>query len=355
MTGFKSADDFKAFTDAVATVDAARRQALRRVFEGTTLKPAPLRAAMHVKGIQTQLVTVRSEASGIAKGVVQGATQSIQAAVRRQITQLIAEMFDEDLLAEVMDFISVQVLEDIAEIIAEVAPYLGIAKSGAYVAIDLFKIGNRSVQLIHIERAKGSYAPGDAQAALDALQKLVAVEMARAAVNLAADTAALGGKVGGLFADLGVATGPLIGLARAIVKLVQRVMIAALDYRDMVAGNRRLAHPSSLDATAFGECPLLACYFLASASDSDLLNYLTMEIGTRGFVVKVETLKKKISSARDVAAGAIDSSRFVLHKGDGEYVPQGMANGVVARKKREISRYAANFKRQVMAALPGRG
>lgn len=355
MPTFKTAADFKAFTDAVTTVGEARRQALRRVFEGTELKPAPLRAATHVKGIQTQLQSVRSEAMKIGGEVRKAATAQIRAQVHRQVTGLIAEMFDAETIAEVVAFLSVEVLNDIADLVAEVTPYVGIAKSGGHVVINLFKVGSRGVELIQLDRSRGSFAPGDAQAALTALEKLVAVELARAGANLAADAAALGGKVGGLFVDLGVGTGVAIGLVRAIVKLVQRVMVAALDYRDMLAGNKRLANVATLDASAFEQCPLLACYFLTCASDSDLLNFLTIEIGTKGFVVKVETLKKKIGSARNSASSVIDGSRFVLHRSGAEVVPMGMENGIVARKKRQVSRYAANFKRQVLAALPSRG
>lgn len=355
MPTFKTAADFKAFTDAVATVHEARRQALQRVFAGTELKPAHLRAATHAKGIKTQAQAVRSQATSIASEVKKAAADAIRAQVRQQVMKLLVEMFGAESVNEVMAFLTIEVLNDIADLVAEVTPYLGIAASGGYVVVDLFKVGSRGVTLIQIERARSSFAPGDPQAALRALEKLVKVEMGRAGVDLAADAAALGGKVGGLFVDFGAVTGAAAGLLRAVVKLVQRVMVAALDYRDMVAGNRRLADHASLDGTAFEECPLLACYFLTCASDSDLLAFLSMEIGTTGFVAKVETLKRKIGSARDSAASAIDSSRFVLYRGGAEVIPQGMENGMVARKKRQAVRYAVNFKRQVLAALPGRG
>ena len=63
----------------------------------------------------------------------------------------------------------------------------------------------------------------------------------------------------------------------------------------------------------FGTYPLLGCYLIAGADDSDLLFFFTSEMGQAGWMDKVEKQKKRtLGPLQDEARKAIKESRFEL-------------------------------------------
>ena len=65
--------------------------------------------------------------------------------------------------------------------------------------------------------------------------------------------------------------------------------------------------------TLFGTYPLLGCYLIAGADDSDLLFFFMGEMGQSGWMDKVEQQKKRtLGPLQDEARQYIKDSRFEL-------------------------------------------
>ena len=69
----------------------------------------------------------------------------------------------------------------------------------------------------------------------------------------------------------------------------------------------------ALDASVFGECPILGCYLLTCSDTSSVINMFIADIGLPGWMDRVETLKKKkMDPMLKIAKTAIKSSRLQL-------------------------------------------
>ena len=161
--------------------------------------------------------------------------------------------------------------------------------------------------------------------AVKALETLINREIAFNAATTTREFLALSAKSAGIAASWGGdVLSPAVGAANAVAGLVQTLTAAAIEFRDMRNGNVVL--DGTLDRSIFGKCPILACYFLTCASTSDLLNFFTGEIVTPGFMDRAEALRKGIETARNKAARALATSRYVLVRGGEEIRPMARAN-----------------------------
>ena len=124
---------------------------------------------------------------------------------------------------------------------------------------------------------------------------------------------ATGGKLAGLFADLGTGTTAGIGMANALAGLGLKLYALGIDMKDMRAGNKRLDTPATLDASIFADCPILGCYLLTCADTSSVANLFIADIGLPGWMDRVEQLKKqKMDPLLKIASKAIDTSHLQL-------------------------------------------
>jgi hypothetical protein len=85
--------------------------------------------------------------------------------------------------------------------------------------------------------------------------------------------------------------------------------------------------------TLFGTYPLLGCYLIAGADDSDLLFFFMGEMGQAGWMDKVEKQKKRtLAPLQSEARKAIKDSRFELNGFHGSKL-----NIIVPKKKTPYS------------------
>ncbi len=159
--------------------------------------------------------------------------------------------------------------------------------------------------------------PGDPQAAARAVRRLIARNAANSArlasihtVKFAVDvTAAAGG-----FGAGGAIAGPVTGAAAAGAQLANSLFLLGRDYHEMSGANKLLRASTVPSAeTLFGTYPLLGCYLIVGADDSDLLFFLMSDMGQAGWMDKVEQQKKRtLGPLQSEARKAIAESRFEL-------------------------------------------
>ncbi len=175
--------------------------------------------------------------------------------------------------------------------------------------------------------------PGDPQAAAKAVRQLIARNRDNSArlatvntVKFAVDVAATAGGFGAGGAAASAAT----GAAASGAKLANTLFLLGRDYHEMKTANAFLKANSLPSAeTLFGAYPLLGCYLIAGADDSDLLYFFMSQMGQAGWMDKVEQQKKRtLGPLQDEARKYIGESRFELDGFHGAKV-----NVIVPKKK----------------------
>ena len=189
-----------------------------------------------------------------------------------------------------------QLSNTFSSLYAAMIPFIGVAKSGFDAikgfAMAAYKQYELTDQRRHAAAVLGERNP---QAAFAAMDRLIRHEVNDNLVQGARGITALGSKVVCMFVDGGMASGPAIGIAEGIAKIMQKLYILKRSYDYMNAGNicldsYRHGHPVSLEI--FSESPILGCYFLCNANTSDLLNWLKVEYGGLEWQTEVEALIK---------------------------------------------------------------
>ena len=175
--------------------------------------------------------------------------------------------------------------------------------------------------------------PGDAQAAGKAVRQLIVRNRNNSArlatintVKFSVDVAATAGG----FGAGGAAAGPITGAAAAGAKLANSLYLMGLDYHEMKGANDLLKSNTLPSAEKlFGVYPLLGCYLIAGADDSDLLFFFMPEMGQKGWMDKIEEQKKRtLGPLQDEARRYINDSRFELNGFNGSKI-----NIIIPQKK----------------------
>jgi len=178
--------------------------------------------------------------------------------------------------------------------------------------------------------------PGDPQAAAKAVRQLIVrnrnntARMASVStVKFAVDVAATAGG----FGAGGAVASAVTGAAAAGAQLANTLYLLGRDYLEMKASNGLLKSPTLPSAEKlFGTYPLLGCYLIAGADDSDLLYFMVSGMGEKGWMDKVEKMKKTtLGPLQEVARGYINESRFELNGFHGSKL-----NVIVPKKKSKL-------------------
>lgn len=127
-------------------------------------------------------------------------------------------------------------------------------------------------------------------------------------------------------ADLGAASGPLVGALSATANLIQTLVWMILEMKEARAGNKILANPGNIDISVFEVCRLLGCYILTSSTRSNILAWLAEDIGADYWMDVVGVLNKRITPILAIASHRIADARYelpvppgsnaVMHAGD---------------------------------------
>lgn len=341
-----SMDEFR----ALSTIAKARQEHLTSMFSGAQLVYGKTAKATTVGGVLSSGKKVYSSASKLLGGAKEVAKTAGSGGVRAKAIELITQCVGVD-LGDLIDTIAAEAVE---RLIAEMTPYVGIVMSGYKAAKAWKQLVEEIHTRYHWDELTPAVLPGDPLAASQAVRTLLERDIARDSVKVAQQTTAFAMKIAGLAGDFGSgASGAAIGLASGLVSLATELTQLGIDIREMRAGNRRLANPSTLDASVFGDCPLIGSYMIAFSPTSMVLNFFVADIGLPGWMSRVEQLKKQgFDPMVETAEKQISRSRITLEgvkTGKGIVVEKGVTD-----KIKSLNRANARFqfKRQVLAKLP---
>lgn len=298
-----SMDEFR----AMGVLAKERRGLMINMFAGTQLKFGSAQGFSDSK----KLLTTGKKLHGSGKKLIEGGKAVAMTPGLKQATEsFIAECADIDNIA---DIIAVIGGEAMADLIGEVAPYVGILLSAKKLAAATKAVAEDGYNLYKQSYRREGFRVGDPLAAADSIRTIIERDLTRHSLDLTRQAVATGAKIGGLFADFGTATTAAIGAGNALAGLGLMLYGLGLEIKDMRAGNKRLKSPDTLDATVFGECPILGCYLITCSDTSSVINLFIADVGLPGWQDKVEKLKKeKMEPLEKVAKKAIKSSRLQL-------------------------------------------
>ena len=326
-----------AMMTAYAEMAKARRMVLVNMFAGTKLRFGKAAMASNAKELLTSGKSLASDAKKLAKGTTAAAKTVSLPGFKAAAEGFIRQCADVDNIKDVIDALGGEVFK---ELLAEVTPILGVLWSGKKLAEATKTVVEDAHNLYKHAEYREGFRPGDPLAAADAIKTIIQRDLGKHSVDLARQATATGAKIAGLFADLGTATTVGIGMANTLAGLGLRLFALGLDIKDMRAGNRRLAEPASLDASVFEESPILGCYLLTCADTSSVANFFLAEMGSPGWMDKVEKLKReRMDPLLKIATKAIDSSNLQLdglQSNKGTFVKKGYFAQVKAKMVKKI-------------------
>ncbi len=322
---------------AMGELARARQQLVVNMFGGTQLKFGNKSKLTAAKDLLSKGKSIASSANKLAKGGKAASTAVSVPGMQDAVQNFIVECADVNNIHEVIAAITGEVL---ANLVHEITPILGVVTSGVKLAKAGKAVAEDGYHLYKSDDYKGGFRLGDPSAAAEAIQLIIKRDLARHSVQLGQQALATGAKIGGLFADFGTATTAGIGIANSLASLGLTLYGLGLDIKDMRAGNKRLAAPSTLDLSVFNECPILGCYLLTCADTSSVANMFIADIGLPGWMDKVELMKKKqMEPMLKIANKDITSSRLQLEglsSDKGTHAKQGFFAGVKSKALKQI-------------------
>ena len=202
-------------------------------------------------------------------------------------------------------------LPGVQEFANELAPFLGAFSSGGKAIAGWIKVISAEFTAMKIADSRYAFAPGDPEAALNAiivlLDREIKSEIARASVH----TGAFAGKLAGAFADGGTLSGPIIGVIEILADIFQTIIEYVRDYKECELA-KQMIFVGALNLDLFSACPLLGAYFLAVQDHSTIINFAVGDYGKKDWMLDVESLRKKIGPALDRAGQYIRASRLEI-------------------------------------------
>jgi hypothetical protein len=201
--------------------------------------------------------------------------------------------------------------ESAATFAANAAPFFGAAASGAKfmaAAAEMFMAGrNFDKMSTHF----GDVRPGDPQAALTAIHAILMRQMADATARTVVNGAAAVAKIGGVFADGGLVSGPLVGAVESFAILMCKLIDVVKDAFNLQAGNK-LIEEKVFGLELFEKCPILGCYYLAVLDHGAIVNFQNEIMGKENWQLEVERLRYAIQPVLVQARSLIAKSRLEI-------------------------------------------
>lgn len=290
---------------ALAAIEHARFDSFKPLFEGAQFELDSYAIKRVIVKLGIKAAKLGKNIEELAKGGSSG-SQSGAAASAAADPSLAREFVTACLGGEAYT--------DIAELAAEVTPIIGAIYTSAK-AVKEWRSVMKSITMAEMaQEAQVNLAPGNPEAAHQAVMSLLDREFKRHSAQAVRNTAAASTKIAGLFADLGTATGPVLGIVNAVAGMVIDLVDFALYLREMRIGNELLKNLDDALANkeVFEECPLLGCYFLTCADTSIIVDFFLTDIVDRNlekgaFMTRIEKIKSsKIDPLLKAASKVIE-------------------------------------------------
>jgi hypothetical protein len=278
--------------------------------------------------------TARTVSSGVSRGA-SAVSNFIATAIPQAIKDLILDLFGR--VASVEQIIMFVGRDIIGQVVASVTPVLSTISSAADTIKSWGQVAIRAYRAYEIRDHAQGLIVGDATHAFDGLKRILDRELNTSLAEAAINTTALGAKIGGTLLDGGAVTGPAVGVMAALAKLAKVIYDLGRDYKECMAANEIMRHPEKLDFTIFNTCPVLGCYYLLNATTSDIINFVSSEIGSFGWMDTIERMvREHINPIREQARRIVLESRFDL-------TGVGSNAGHAESLKDKVKRKAANL------------
>jgi hypothetical protein len=170
-----------------------------------------------------------------------------------------------------------------------IPPVVGHIKDGYDLFTGWAKVGADLYQQYNISERGYAIDTGVPTAAFSALNSCLEDETKNDAISATRATTSFALKTGLVFVDGGAISGPVVGAANALADFSHQIYLLASEWKATKAINEALTS-GQLDIRLFRSYPLMGCYFLVSATLSDLIPIDCF--GSPGWMDYIENLHK---------------------------------------------------------------
>src|SRR5580698_1534932 len=204
-------------------------------------------------------------------------------------------------------------LQPIAQHVADMIPFVSLISGGAKVLAQWGSVVWDAYKEVKVYTHRQAIAPGAPEAALAAMRDLLRRETNFAAVKASITSAGFAVNVGLHAAKgAGAVLSPVVGAMQASAQAARAMAYFAMQVREAIIMHKALKDPNELGFETLHRAPLLGCYLLIGASDSELIAMLWDEFGQAGWMDEVTRLLKDLKPLMDQAADLIQTSPFKL-------------------------------------------
>ncbi|WP_404309928.1 hypothetical protein [Neorhodopirellula lusitana] len=190
-------------------------------------------------------------------------------------------------------------------IIANVAPFVGIIRSGERLIQHIRDFHKTALQRYKATRAVAALHAGDAFAAGTAVKQMLQKALVAGACDIARSASQFTVGLASSCIDGGV----VVNLVASVQKLIQRLVLIGLDFAERNAA-RACLQARIFDRRVFSASPLLGCYYLTCSSSSDIIGMMADPNGDEDWMSQVEKSKKHIDPLLTAAREQIKKSRL---------------------------------------------
>jgi hypothetical protein len=212
---------------------------------------------------------------------------------------------------DVNEVLSMLGLGNVQSFAADLAPLVGLLSSGGKALAGWAKVAEAAWRQQGIAGARYAVAPGDPEAAFDAILVLLTREVKSKTGRAGTATVAFTGKALGAVLDAGAVTGPLMAVLETLAGIFQDIVECARDCHERNTAND-LLNLGALNLELFNMCPLLGCYYLVVQDHSTIINIAVGEYGGPNFVFDAERMIAKVRPVLEQARAYIQASRLEI-------------------------------------------
>jgi hypothetical protein len=285
---------------------------LYRNFKDASVAWPGFNAAVEIKAVKDKVSAAATAAKSAPAAMAKAA---VAPEAMRAVNQLFGSEIQDvaGLAAWVAKETGAVALQPIAQNVADMIPFISLVSGGAKVLAQWGSVVWDAYKEVRAYTHRTAIAPGAPEAALGAMRDLLRRETNFAAVKASITSAGFAANVG-LHAAKGAGSvlSPVVGAMQASAQAARAMAYFAMQVREAIIMHKALKNPQEIGFETLHRAPLLGCYMLIGASDSELIAMLWDEFGQAGWMDEVTRLLKDLKPLMDQAADLIQTSPFKL-------------------------------------------
>ena len=278
----------------------AERDAIKRLFDNRrlVLKHEAWKTKFD-KAVNTAVIPGATAAGGLYTGAKQAMGTARVAISPTDVNSLVQNLTGGYTPTALFDMLGTSA----SQFFQAASSILSAAISPALLLKDLVSAGMRVSERVTVNSARFNFRVGQADAALDAIVRLIDRELALIAIDAAKQVSSI---VAHSFA-----MGPVASAAGAVVDVIVNAKLYAKMAEEIKKGNLLLAE-DRYGLELFDASPVLGCYFLVLADTSVWINFSVFDIGTPGWMDTVQKMRKKSEPVIEKAREYIRTTKYAL-------------------------------------------